>query len=272
MSTQPPQPISPNSNSVIQAIVLARTTKSPSTNPHDDPVLLVIPNLDPLVVASTPPVSTPFLSSILPASLTTKSSTEEPETYYRYKATQVASSSRIGQYAKLTIMDGTHGAIHYEFRSGNGILYLIFTSKPYSQRTAFQVLRLVWKECESRYGAEMSVIPSSNLHSDTELFESVRGIMSKYLHGDPIHDLQTDVDEIKLVMQQNINAALANQENLEVLLDKSEGMKDRAAEFQHSSQDVKDMFWWKNIWLSLAILLAICVLVVVIVVPITVSK
>jgi predicted membrane-bound mannosyltransferase len=76
---------------------------------------------------------------------------------------------------------------------------------------------------------------------------------------------------VKGVMQNNINAVLKNQDNLETLLESSSNMRDDAATFQRSAVRAKNKFWWQNIRLMIAVGVLLIVLVAVIVVPIVVK-
>mmetsp|Transcript_28954 Transcript_28954/g.112667 ORF Transcript_28954/g.112667 Transcript_28954/m.112667 type:complete len:103 (+) Transcript_28954:982-1290(+) len=82
---------------------------------------------------------------------------------------------------------------------------------------------------------------------------------------DKITGVQSQVDDVKNVMQSNISNVLQNQENLNVLLDKSDAMRNEANAFSRNAGSAKKKFWWQNVKLMIIIGVLVAVLIAIIV-------
>ena len=73
--------------------------------------------------------------------------------------------------------------------------------------------------------------------------------------SDKIAKVQSDIDDVKNVMVQNIEKVLERGEKIELLVEKTEAMNDQAMNFKKSSTSLKNAMWWKNVklWIIIAI-------------------
>jgi len=78
-------------------------------------------------------------------------------------------------------------------------------------------------------------------------------------------ELIKQVDEVKDIMNNNISKMVKNIDNLEVLHDKSDQMKESSNQFRKGATTMKNKMWWKNIKLQLIILCVIIVIIVIII-------
>jgi hypothetical protein len=183
------------------------------------------------------------------------------------KLARVLSSGRVNEHGRLTITDKDVGSIHYD--SDPACLYLAVTAKEYPQRLAFKLLSELRGEFEAAYGDEFNSARAGGLTKKTRaMFGAIAAKYEDAGGKDKITSVSMQVDEVKGAMQNNINAVLKNQENLETLLESSSNMRTDASAFQRSAVQAKNRFWWQNIRLMIAIAVLLGVLVIVIVVPI----
>ena len=54
------------------------------------------------------------------------------------------------------------------------------------------------------------------------------------------------IEEVKMVVEQNINRVLQNAEDLEAVETKSEILRQDAAQFQRRGENIKRALWWRN--------------------------
>lgn len=86
--------------------------------------------------------------------------------------------------------------------------------------------------------------------------------------GDQLSALQSQVDEVKDIMTQNIEKVLERGEKIEILVDKTEELSTSAQSFQKSSTKLKNQMWWKNKKWTLVIVLVILIVLGIIVLAI----
>lgn len=196
---------------------------------------------------------------------------ELPKTLFDDKLERVLRSGRVGEHTRLTITDREVGSIHYD--SDPVCLYLVVCARDYPQRTAFKFLAEVRRDFEAKFGAETHSARHSGLsRASRELF---RGLCARYnqVHNvDKVAAVNLQVEEVKGVMQNNIQSALQNQENIETLLDQTDAMKNEATGFQRSAGRVKEKMWWQNLKMQIVIGVMIVFIILVIIISIVVKR
>ncbi|KAA8497067.1 Vesicle-associated membrane protein [Porphyridium purpureum] len=192
----------------------------------------------------------------------------EPEPFAE-KVKKVAKSG-VHETHKLTILDEQlDAAIHYQFRPDTNVLYVAVTGKRYPQARAFQLLRKAVRETEGLYGAELSRVGPAQLNGDVELRNLLIDLCVEFRYDSRVAQVDEQLDEVKLVMQQNITAAMARGEKLEILQDKTEQMNLEAGEFNRSAAEVRNDFWRENMKLIAAISLATLILILILILVFT---
>lgn len=179
------------------------------------------------------------------------------------KLEKVLRSGRVGEHTRLTITDRDVGSIHYD--SDPVCLYLVICAREYPQRAAFKFLADVRREFEPQFGNDVQTARQSSLSRGAR--ELLVALCRKYNvieNVDKVAAVSVQVEEVKGVMQNNIQSVLRNQENIETLLDQSDTMKNEATGFQRSATRAKDKMWWKNTKLQIAIFILIAVLIAII--------
>ncbi|KAH3761369.1 hypothetical protein Pelo_6798 [Pelomyxa schiedti] len=125
--------------------------------------------------------------------------------------------------------------------------------------------------CEPQSTATNPVLEASTLMENSSTPEKVaEGVFVEeaekrrvYPDDALIQELQRQVEEIKLIVQQNIAIATANREHAEVLKKKSEGLKFHSSLFKKKGEQLKNHFWRQNA--TLIIIIALIVVAVAIV-------
>eukprot|EP00882_Tetradesmus_deserticola_P031303 GHRQ01035392.1.p1 GENE.GHRQ01035392.1~~GHRQ01035392.1.p1 ORF type:complete len:211 (+),score=94.99 GHRQ01035392.1:452-1084(+) len=76
--------------------------------------------------------------------------------------------------------------------------------------------------------------------------------------------VQRKVDEVKGVMLQNVEQVLVRGERLDVLVDRTDDLRDQAARFQKQGTQLRKRMWWQNFRVKLIVIGVVVLLVVVI--------
>mmetsp|Transcript_1851 Transcript_1851/g.3227 ORF Transcript_1851/g.3227 Transcript_1851/m.3227 type:complete len:227 (+) Transcript_1851:45-725(+) len=189
---------------------------------------------------------------------------------YEGKFRKLLASGRVADHARLTVTDRDIGNIHFE--CDPVCLYLVVCDPQYPQRVAFQLLKELSDAFAGVFGPDVRTAREGELNKQAkkmmkqmaERYEDLRNV-------DQVEDVKVQVDEVKGVMESNIQQALKNQENLDTLIDKTDVMRNEANQFQKTSVAVKNKFWWQNTTYLILIGVALVVLVLVIVLPIVLN-
>lgn len=183
------------------------------------------------------------------------------------KLDKVLRSNRTSQHHRLTITDREVGAIHFD--SDPVCLYFTICAREYQQRTAFKLLGELRREFDARFGNDVHNARHSALSKPAR--DMFKGLCEKYNsvgNVDKVAAVSLQVEEVKGVMQNNIQSVLRNQENIETLLDQTDTMKNEATGFQRSANRAKEKMWWKNVKLQIVIVILVLIIIAAIVIAI----
>jgi vesicle-associated membrane protein 4 len=84
--------------------------------------------------------------------------------------------------------------------------------------------------------------------------------------------VQSQVNEVVGIMQQNISQVMDRGERLDNIKNKTEDLERGASHFRSGANRVRKVMWWKDMKLKLIIAAVVVVLIVIIVVPIVVNN
>lgn len=144
----------------------------------------------------------------------------------------------------------------------------VITSRDYPQRKAFQLLAETKARFEAEFANDFNFAKPSGLSKKAQkLFSEIAHKYDAAAKADKVAHVALQVEQVKGVMQNNINAALKNQENLNSLMESTANMKTEASTFQRSTVRAKNRFWWQNVKLMIAISVLVLVLVLLITIP-----
>ncbi|KAK6308929.1 hypothetical protein J4Q44_G00203920 [Coregonus suidteri] len=80
--------------------------------------------------------------------------------------------------------------------------------------------------------------------------------------------VQSQVDEVIDVMQENISKVIDRGERLEDLQDKSESLSDNASAFSSRAKQLHLRMWWRDMKMKAIIALVVVVLLLIIIIPV----
>lgn len=87
-----------------------------------------------------------------------------------------------------------------------------------------------------------------------------------------IQDLNSDIDQVKIELRENINKQIASNEKSEELNDKASKLKDSANMFKGNANNLQKKTWWQNLKWTLIIVTLVLAVLLIIIVPIIVSS
>lgn len=81
--------------------------------------------------------------------------------------------------------------------------------------------------------------------------------------GGAMGELQSQVEEVKGILTQNIEKVMERGDRLDDLMDKTYELEEQSIRFQKTSRKVRTRFWWKNLKMKI---IMVCVAVIVVLV------
>ncbi len=130
---------------------------------------------------------------------------------------------------------------------------------------AFSMLAELQKRFEDAFSDTFAVAAEHGL--DRKAAPLLAEVAKKYETPegiDKVSAVAIQVEQVKGVMQQNINSVLSNQDNLDTLLTESTAMAGEASSFSRTANQAKNAMWWKNMKLIIAIIVLFVILIAVV--------
>ncbi|KAK2957234.1 putative Vesicle-associated membrane protein 7B [Blattamonas nauphoetae] len=142
----------------------------------------------------------------------------------------------------------------------NRVVYLCLTDKSFDARVAFMYLKEVEDRFIAQYGNSVFSASANTMRDfNSQLDQLMRTYTTKSV--DRIARAKDDVDELRGVVEGNIDKLLARQDKLELLVDQTEELDNAAVRFNKGSKDLKKKMWWKNVWLWVVIVVVILLII-----------
>mmetsp|Transcript_37859 Transcript_37859/g.72546 ORF Transcript_37859/g.72546 Transcript_37859/m.72546 type:complete len:236 (+) Transcript_37859:276-983(+) len=187
--------------------------------------------------------------------------------------TKVLSSGNIKPTTQLTVVvNDRMGTMHLSARTDDVIA--VVTSATYPRRAAFDLLKDLHEKTSQHVPTEAVAACTKHEELSRTCHAWLKEICKKYNDlgsVDKITSVSIQVDEVKTVMEGNINRILDNAEALNSVEDKAEGLRNNAMQFQRQSEDLRRILWWRNFKMKCIVGLLVACIVGYIVIPILIN-
>ncbi len=149
--------------------------------------------------------------------------------------------------------------------TSNKFLYLAITSQEYKKESVVNLFK------ELEYNSVHLLTDSNGVLNEMgkkSLKEAINNYENK---RDIMKDLNSDINDVKIELQENIKKQLANNESSERLSESANKLKDQANVFKNDSNKLKNITCWQNCKWTIVLITVVLLLIMIIVVPIVVS-
>ncbi len=145
------------------------------------------------------------------------------------------------------------------------LIYVVLANNQYPERHVFELVQKINEE----------KIPSMVNDETRELNPSGRKQLKQLIdyYQNPkninkIAEIQSDVDEIKVDMKENINKMVQSVDDTNKLQEKTDALKFETENYKESSVEVRKITWWQNfkLWIILGIVVLILLLIIIFIV------
>eukprot|EP00946_MAST-07B_sp_MAST-7B-sp1_P004694 g4694.t1 len=167
-----------------------------------------------------------------------------------------------GEDHKMSYTYDTH-VFHYVVEAG--ITYLCMADVELRRRLPFAFLADVKGRFQSTYGDHAH---TANAFAMNEDFSPVMQRQMNYYNdnpnADPLSKVQNQIKDVKNVAMKNIEKVLERGEKIDLLVDKTDRMRNTAVKFHKTSRRLKNTMWWQNVKMWLIIVGVVGVVIFVI--------
>jgi hypothetical protein len=149
--------------------------------------------------------------------------------------------------------------------SNTKVLYLMITAQTYKKEFVVELFSELEKNAIHLLTDSVGLLNDSgkrNLKDIVKNYENKKNVMQ---------DLNSDINEVKIELQENIRKQLSNNESSEKLSDNASKLKDQANIFKNDSNKLKRITCWQNCKWTIILVVVFLVLILIIVVPIVVT-
>ncbi|KAK0199757.1 vesicle-associated membrane protein [Desarmillaria ectypa] len=136
----------------------------------------------------------------------------------------------------------------FHYVSEGGYTYLVMADDSAGRRMPFAFLAELQRKFTSA--------PSSSSSDDMPAYglqgtfgPTISSLMHTYNTAPPSDELtraQTELNQVKDIMVQNVEQILSRGERIELLVDKTDAMAGQATAFRRGARSVRRQMWWKN--------------------------
>ncbi|RDB25732.1 hypothetical protein Hypma_006089 [Hypsizygus marmoreus] len=136
----------------------------------------------------------------------------------------------------------------FHYISEGGYTYLVMADDTVGRRMPFAFLA----DLQRKFIAA----PSSSSSEETPAYglqgsfgPTISALMQTYNTSPPVDELtraQTELNQVKDIMVQNVEQILSRGERIELLVDKTDVMAGQATAFRRGARTVRRQMWWRN--------------------------
>ena len=136
----------------------------------------------------------------------------------------------------------------FHYIVSSGVTYLVMADASLRRRMPFTFLNDIKSQFEQSYGDRAQ---TANAFAMNEEFAPVLQRRIHHYNNDPNGDLltktQNQVKDLKNGAMKNIEKVLERGEKIDLLVDKTDRMRNTANKFARTSRSLKNAMWWKNV-------------------------
>ena len=158
------------------------------------------------------------------------------------------------------------GQFTYHVICEDGLAYLVLADGSFPAEQAYKYLSDVRRRFTQGPLVERAITAKAyELRRD---FSHVLGSRLEYFseeRPDRLHELTSQVDEVKGIMVKNIERVLERGEKLDILVNKTEELDRSASTFKKNTRQLQQKMWWKNVkWIVVIVIVILLLLAIII--------
>jgi vesicle-associated membrane protein 7 len=156
-----------------------------------------------------------------------------------------------------------HGGTTYHCMVENQIAYMCIADPDTPTRTAYGFLEELRSKFKAAFAGSSSsypkgpdLNPTACAKFATQIAASIR-MWNENPDSDKVGKLKTQIEGVKQVMLQNIDDVLERGERIDNIVNATESLQETAVNFNDNSRALKNIMWWRNVKILIAIILLV---------------
>lgn len=146
----------------------------------------------------------------------------------------------------------------------NERVFIVITSASYPSRLAFQCLDKLRVEFVDKCDAKSLTCTAGGLTKDcSKIMQKIGLEFDDPSKHDKVAHVALQVDQVKVVMQDNIQNVLQNTERMESVEEKTIQLNEQAKVFRNTGRSLQRKLWWKN--LKTNAIIGLCIVLVIVI-------
>ncbi|KAH7297107.1 hypothetical protein KP509_26G053800 [Ceratopteris richardii] len=159
----------------------------------------------------------------------------------------------------------SQGRFIFHVTKADGLTFLCMADDSFGRRIPFSFLEDVRSKFMKTYGMKANMaLPYAMNDEFSRVLNQQMEYFSKDVNADNINRMKGELNQVRNVMIQNIDKVLDRGERLELLVDKTATIQNRAFRFRKKAREFRSANWWRNV--KLVALLIILILIIIYVV------
>ncbi|KAK7338903.1 hypothetical protein VNO77_19537 [Canavalia gladiata] len=164
----------------------------------------------------------------------------------------------------------TYNTDHHTFNylTVNGFTYCVVAAESVGRQLAMAFLERIKEDFTKRYGegkTATATAKSLNKEFGPKLKEHMQYCVEHPEEVSKLVKVKAQVSEVQEVMRANIDQVLNRQVKIDVLMDKTENLREQAEVFRGQGNQIRRKMWFQNMKIKLIILAIIIALILIIV-------
>ncbi|KAG5555030.1 hypothetical protein RHGRI_012538 [Rhododendron griersonianum] len=155
----------------------------------------------------------------------------------------------------------------FNFLVEDGYAYCVVAKDSVGKQISTAFLERMRADFKKRYGggkADTAVAKSLNKEFGPIMKEHMQYIIDHAEEIEKLLKVKAQVSEVKSIMLENIDKAMDRGENLTILNDKAQDLRESAQQFKNQGTKIRRKLWYQNMKIKLAVLGILLLLVLVI--------
>ncbi|XP_058764650.1 vesicle-associated membrane protein 722-like [Vicia villosa] len=160
----------------------------------------------------------------------------------------------------------------FNYLTHDGFTYCVVAVDSFDRHIAMAFLDRIKEDFTKRYGGGKAVTAtdkSLNKEFGPKLKEHMQYCVENPEEVSKLVKVKAQVSEVQDVMMQNIDQVLNRQVKIDVLMGKTENLRDQAQDFRGETGQLKRKMWFQNMKIKLIVLAIIIVIILIIVLIVT---
>eukprot|EP00775_Hariotina_reticulata_P008912 gene8912-9089_t len=154
----------------------------------------------------------------------------------------------------------------FNYLRSSGYTFLVVADEAYGRQIPFAYLERVRDAFMEKFGEKGRTAGVDGLNSSfgPTLKRQMDYCMDHPEEISKMASVQRKVDEVKGIMMQNVEQVLVRGERLDVLVDRTDDLRDQAQKFQRAGTQLRKKMWWQNFRMQIIVVGVVVLLVLVI--------